>query len=689
MYLRQPALLGETMSFIWFFAPGVTLMDKLSYAQKFSLISAVFFLPILVLSGLQVQQVFVKTEQNRLHQQGIAVLEKTLLAYFELAYYRDLTTSYIISRDKALPALLEKQKSVVTSSLEGLSDNRLNPIVQGKLKNQLPGLLLTWQQSLDPKESSKVIGKLYEINSTTVNTSLTLLRMIGRDFQLVSNSNPTVSLLSETLVRDFINLAEALSEVRMLGFVTAGDGYLSVTTKDYLLSAQNQLLAVISHFTTMKDTLNNEGSASPQLQQAILDSHAAAQELHRYMQEQVIDKRGTNLKTAAFNQAFSGNMQAFTEFSRHAIQSISTTLNEQLTSYQQLLISIAISLAFVCALIAYLYTGFYRSVKRIINRFIATVAEVSNGNMTATISTSNRDEMGMLTKDFNAMLAKMRELIANTASNANHVAEQSSRVEQTVQQDLKNNLSQRSTVTNVSHLITELNKAVVEVVHHAEQASASASQADTDAKAGQKQVNEALDQIAELAQNIENSVALTSRMTTDSSNISQVIHVIKGIAGQTNLLALNAAIEAARAGEQGRGFAVVADEVRSLAAKTQDSTEEIEQMISSLQEGVEQAVNFMQHSREMADTTVTQSQKVNGVLHRITSAVERIHDMNKQILQVAEQQNTVADTVANNMNQILKDSEAMTASAEITQQASQKMSGSTNELNRIIKAFTV
>ncbi|WP_442965298.1 methyl-accepting chemotaxis protein [Pseudomonas sp. FIP_A4] len=227
------------------------------------------------------------------------------------------------------------------------------------------------------------------------------------------------------------------------------------------------------------------------------------------------------------------------------------------------------------------------------------------------------------------------------------------------------------------------------VATSAEAAVGSAQDVNAETVSGRGLVSAQVSGIQRLAEEIEQSVQVINRLADDSAAISQVLDVIKGIAEQTNLLALNAAIEAARAGEQGRGFAVVADEVRNLARRTQQSTEEIEQMIARLQGGVGAAVKTMHASHALAEGTVSQSAQVEQALEHILGAVGSIVDQSQQIAAAAEQQTAVAHDIDRNIVAINEAGKRTAEGAGHTEQASRELTQLVGQLQRLIGAFRV
>ncbi|WP_371915454.1 methyl-accepting chemotaxis protein [Pseudomonas sp. CC6-YY-74] len=237
--------------------------------------------------------------------------------------------------------------------------------------------------------------------------------------------------------------------------------------------------------------------------------------------------------------------------------------------------------------------------------------------------------------------------------------------------------------------MNQMSATAQEVARSAAAAVDSAQSVNRETVNGRALVESQVSSIQRLAGEIDQSVAVINQLASDSASISQVLDVIKGIAEQTNLLALNAAIEAARAGEQGRGFAVVADEVRNLAKRTQQSTEQIESMIDKLQGGVGAAVKAMGASHQMASGTVSESGKVQLALENILGAVGMIVDQSQQIATAAEQQTAVAHDIDQNIVEINRAGERTAAGASQTESASRELSGLVSRLKQLIGAFRV
>ncbi|MFZ5960352.1 methyl-accepting chemotaxis protein [Pseudomonas knackmussii] len=247
--------------------------------------------------------------------------------------------------------------------------------------------------------------------------------------------------------------------------------------------------------------------------------------------------------------------------------------------------------------------------------------------------------------------------------------------------------NQKAETDQVATAMNQMAATVHEVARNAEAAATSAEQADSTVASGQQVVRQTIGRIGELAEAVRQATQSIEQLGRESQNIGSVLDVIKAVAEQTNLLALNAAIEAARAGDQGRGFAVVADEVRALARRTQQSTEEIEKLISALQSGAQTSVQRMQRSHQLVEKSVEDAEQTESALNEIAAAVAVIHQMNQQIAAASEQQSAVAEEINRSVTSIRGIADESAQAMESTASSSVELAQLSRDLQGMVGQF--
>ncbi|PKH21026.1 chemotaxis protein [Pseudomonas sp. 43NM1] len=318
------------------------------------------------------------------------------------------------------------------------------------------------------------------------------------------------------------------------------------------------------------------------------------------------------------------------------------------------------------------------------------VAErVAAGDLTLNLISQREDELGQLQRAMQSMTLGLRELIGGISDGVTQIASAAEELSAVTEQTSAGVNNQKIETDQVATAMHEMTATVQEVARNAEEASEAAAAADQQAREGDKVVGEAIAQIERLAIEVGNSTAAMGDLKRESDKIGSVLDVIKSVAQQTNLLALNAAIEAARAGEAGRGFAVVADEVRSLAQRTQKSTEEIEELIVGLQTGTQQVATIMDNSRSLTDSSVELTRRAGGSLESITRTVSAIQSMNQQIAAAAEQQSAVAEEINRSVLNVRDVSEQTSAASEETAASSVELARLGTHLQMLVGKFKV
>ena len=356
----------------------------------------------------------------------------------------------------------------------------------------------------------------------------------------------------------------------------------------------------------------------------------------------------------------------------------------------QLLFERAPGYALVVALLMLILLGASQLLIRFLLSHLNTLKDVMlqverSGDLSARVPLESRDEVGQMASAFNAMQAGYQRIVGIVAQSAASLDEGSERLAVSMREVRQGMLAQQSETEQAATAINEMSATVHHIAQHTADTRDQSKTAEQLARSGQQVVNKVALSIAGLSSGVQQTAQMIEQLAADSQKISGVVSEIHGIAEQTNLLALNAAIEAARAGEMGRGFAVVADEVRNLAKRVQDSTDEITQMINTLQSGTRDAVEFMQDSSIKADECVKQADEAGQALTAITGSVAHMRESNTQIAVAAEQQSQVAEEMNRAVIRIRDVTELTVGQTGQSAATSSELAGLAGELNKAIR----
>nr|WP_085578367.1 MULTISPECIES: methyl-accepting chemotaxis protein [unclassified Pseudomonas] len=550
------------------------------------------------------------------------------------------------------------------------------------------------QQALISKFKSPENVKLLKEQAQTIAEYQTSLNKMRNAYRTGNSARDTMSANAETAYTQLETISDFVRQLPMSE--QRFEQFQAITeAKEAFILARYEVRGYTA--TTNADT---EQKAVAQLNVAIaslkqLNAHFASshQSALRQLEDALVSYRSA---LQAYKAANTDAVQARKEMTDQGATIV--TLSEQLYQIQldrrdvesaqaRTLQLISTLLALLVGVIAAVIIT--RQITRPLQETLTVVERIASGDLTQNVKVNRRDELGVLQQGIARMGVTLRDLISGIRDGVTQIASAAEELSAVTEQTSAGVNSQKVETDQVATAMHEMTATVQEVARNAEEASQAAAAADGEARDGDKVVNEAIAQIERLASEVVRSTEAMTVLQQESDKIGSVMDVIKAVAEQTNLLALNAAIEAARAGEAGRGFAVVADEVRGLAQRTQKSTEEIEGLVAGLQNGTQQVAAVMNNSRALTDSSVALTRKAGDSLENITRTVSNIQSMNQQIAAAAEQQSAVAEEISRSIINVRDVSEQTAAASDETAASSVELARLGGQLQQMVSHFRV
>jgi methyl-accepting chemotaxis protein len=665
--------------------PAIKLMSQLSYAAKFGLISFLFMVPMVILGGQVFMAAFGSLSQSQEELNGLETTQALYEFAHQLENYRDIAAvAPYQARDEAFnQAVVEAEKNH-QAALQKLRQQNLEP--------ELLAGLDEWQE-----KSAKKLSIVGEHRQPTYRDQYRYYQLvIDEIYALIRQHNQRIGLAldPDVKIQRLVGMLATTQQINQAFGLAHGAGIYSFiehslqsTTYDMLNAVYDQLLisdtqvqlllkdAEVLQIKSLSDTTKNVADA--------------LQNIKNKLDEEVISAPSIEGEWQDFDRFYKDQLAQLERTELRLFPLVKEALTSRVQKQEIKIFILASVLLTALCIILYVYIAFFMSVRYSIKKFTGSASDISQGDLTQSIRFKGSDEMGELRDSFNAMMSNMRSTLKTVKDGADAVTRSVQGVEDMAQRSRETVRSQQEQTQQISKIISEVAEQVgnmASLASHAEDAALTGKNKSDDAV---KVINGMAQQINKLSQEMTNSVEAVNRLAENSASISSILTTIKGIAEQTNLLALNAAIEAARAGEAGRGFAVVADEVRALASRSRDSADEIEKLISEIQGNIGHAVTTMENNRSIVGKTVEQSGKVTETLREIRVSMDDIKEKTTDISSTASVQREQTLALEGNLAQVRNSGQETADNADNTVKEVRKMQEIAQELSEKVGQFKV
>lgn len=670
------------------FLPATLLMNKLRFSLKFTLVVVLFFIPLLYLAVSYFTSISKATAHTQSELEAVELMQSLDQQQAKITN----VLVYDLNWRSGQNAPPEQSRRIQDFN------NQLNSLLD-------PSLLSEEQISSLRQQIEKFKASLNEQTSTPNRAGLSPVDKISGALSNLDKFNNFYGTIANTKQLtndpqiDTVTLSRLITEKRLIALnfmmraflisaYAVGEPEVSSITFDALSIISDQLANNIANVRQINSTAEGQDTVLQDL--IVKDVELLVKLLNdnmMYLEDQFLVAEEVILTQAQLDQWISDQLGQFYGSKGLLYDELNKRLKSRIESNQVIFFTQITILAIAVLLVAYLFVGMSLSISMSTNSLKNAAVKLADGDTRIELSVRAKDELAEAITAFIQMAKNVHNLVESVQQAAQGVAQQTNEVEQLSNQTGEAVTSQLQDTGSITNSIGELLTAVADVSNNTKNVVASLDSANQQSEQGKQTLAGALKAIDELGDEIKLSVEVINQLSHQSDSINQVLDVIKSIAEQTNLLALNAAIEAARAGDQGRGFAVVADEVRSLAKRTHQSTEEIQTTISSLQDGVKNAVKAMTRSDDKANRSIEESAKLNEALDKIGEAVVQISEQNSATEQATQQQENIASQIESSLASISQISTVTESNVQQSIAASQQLGEYVAELEATIAKF--
>ena len=669
-------------------APSVAVLNKLKFTWKFALIFTLYLIPIAYVVFITLTEHTKGIDIAELERDGLQYMVRLRPLFEHMAQTRGMTNAYLNGKSELLQKINAK-RSTVNNELAALMniDAQLSDVLS--TKGRVKAIQDDWD-NVTKNAFSMESSKAFAVHTAVIEKVIALKVLVLESSKLLLDPSLDSNFMANALSIRIPIVAENMGKARGLGAGIAAIGSFTPDSYLKLTSFINKIVhANVSMMHGFDVVFKNNAVLNQELSALRKSANDATNKFITLTKNKILDSDEINIGSADYfskgTEAISANLKLYDS----VMPALDALLLVRVGELKNKIIVNLVSSFLLLFGALYLFVGFHGSLIGSINRIKNAVHAMAEGDLTVEVKIDSQDEMQYIATDMNMMIEKTNALVSQVISAANQVV-LSSDQSGASSEDTRDGVNQQNMELElVATAMNEMSATVHEVANNAASTAEATRNADKEANNGRAVVNQTIQSINTLSSEMQQASSVIKQLEEDTKSIGTVLDVIRGIAEQTNLLALNAAIEAARAGEQGRGFAVVADEVRTLASRTQDSTQEIQAMIEKLQQGSRNAVKVMDEGMEQTEKTVTQAAEAGATLQSITEAVDHITQMNEQIASAAEEQSSVAEEINRNVVNVRDIAENTVSNANQTAQSSTALKNVAAQLQSLVAEFKV
>jgi methyl-accepting chemotaxis protein len=665
-----------------------SLMNNLSYSKKMILISFVFIMPLLVSVAIILYKTNELITQTVTEQEGLDYIKHVRQLYQNLPQHRGMTNAFRNGKREFEPKIMAKREAIV-------ADLAAIDLIEEKYQNKFKTKALWTEIKQDWKALKDKAFKaepsfVFSEHSRLIAKVHSLMEKVSITSKLNLDPETTAHFIINSLVYKLPTVTEYMGQARGFGSGVVASGYLTT-------DKQIKLGSLLSRINTASEDVEHDlliaFEESPQLQvqlESLMTARVAAMDnFMAIAEDEVLTGNLTIVDSTGFFNLGTEAIKANYKIYDALVPVLNDLLENRASQLRSTQLKIIIVMVTALILASLMFISFYRSIVTSIKTLKTLTFQVAGGDLTSQASSNTNDEINEIFEALNSMTSMLNSSMGQVQSSSFSLSESAEQLSKSTDQVAQNIAGQQSQTEHIAASMTEMSATVRDIAQNAELLALEVSNADHETQTGSKIISSTINAINSLADGVGTASTAVASLETSSKEIGSILNVIKEVAEQTNLLALNAAIEAARAGEHGRGFAVVADEVRSLANRTQQSAEQIQQMVNTLQQNTREATTVMSREKQKAEEVSVHTQEATASIQKIVESMNKIGDMSTQVATAAEEQGAVSEEISRNVSTVADFSHSNMSTTKQVSEASAHLAKLAVDLEHIVRLFKV